>query len=301
MSSAKPERSRAVGRPIASIGLRTRMRGVVGPVVVVVWLVVLGAITSAVWLHVTGTDQPFRQPATDPAAIGRAIGQWWIIATTVGVLVLVPIIAAGCIAGAREHHSLAPWRVSLLRPRSIVGGHLITCVAFVLLLAAVATPIAALAWGLGGIGPAELGAGLGCSVLTGLVVACVALAVSSLTRRTATALLCTYLLLGLLVGGSAVLHAASDRSDGRPVDAVLLANPVVAGADAAASTTGHRGAPRAAAADAPIDHLSRLVHRGNHAAGPFDAAWPTTLAAAALLALLALLVADLGVRRQRAR
>ena len=110
--SAKPERSRAVGRPIASIGLRTRMRGVVGPAVVVVWLVVLGAITAAVWLHETGTDQPFRQPGTNPAAIGRAIGQWWIIATTVGVLVLVPVVAAGCIAGAPSTTAGAVARVA---------------------------------------------------------------------------------------------------------------------------------------------------------------------------------------------
>ena len=300
MSSAKPERPRAIGRPIASIGLRTRLRGVLGPAVVVGWLVLLGALTVAVWLHQTGTDQPFRQPGTHPAVIGRAVGQWWIIGTTVGMLALVPAVAAGCIAGARERHSLAPWRVSLLRPRGIVGGHLLTCAGFLTLLAVVATPIAALAWGLGGIGPAELGAGLACSVLTGIVVACVALAVSSLARRTATALLCTYLLLGLVVGGSAIFHAADDRSAGSPVDAVLLANPVVAGADAAVSTTGHHGVPQAAAADAPIDHLARLVHRAHDAAGPFGSAWPITLLGGALLALLALVVADVGVRRQHA-
>ena len=97
------------------------------------------------------------------------------------------------------------------------------------------------------------------------------------------------------------LHARpAPSSAGSPVDAVLLANPVVAGADAAVSTTGHHGVPQAAAADAPIDHLARLVHRDHDAAGPFGSAWPITLLGGALLALLALVVADVGVRRQHA-
>lgn len=298
--TAPTSRPKSIGHPLLATDLRTRVRGAWGPALLTGWALLLAAVTSAVLLHLVGTDEPMK-PSNVPAdELGRSLGQWWVLATTVGLSLLGAAAAVPSLAGRRDQHTFATWDTSLLRPRHLVGGAAGGMVAFVTLGAVVALPVGVLAWRLGGAPLALLAVGLGGAWAAGLSAGCVALAASAFFRNTKRATVATAVVGLVLFLGTTTWHATiHDRRAMGRTDVVLLANPVVAVADAAGATQGAETRPPAAdASDAPLEHLQQTVRRGNAHAGP-SAPWILSAGSAAGLALLSLLGATWRVGRDR--
>lgn len=298
--TAPTSRPKPVGHPLLATDLRARVRGSWGPALLTGWALVLAATTSAVLLHLVGTDEPMKPGPIPADELGRTLGQWWVLTTTVGLSLLGAATAAPGLAGRREQHTFTTWDTSLLRPRHLVLGPAAGMVAFVTLGAIVALPVGVLAWRLGGAPLALLAAGLGGAWAAGLLAGCIALAASACVASTRRAVVTTAVVLGLLFVGTAVLHAVvHDRRGTAGTDAVLLANPVVAVADAAGATQGAAAEPPTAdASDAPLEHLQQTVRRGSTHAGPLSP-WLLSAASAGALALLSLVGATWRVGRDR--
>jgi ABC-type transport system involved in multi-copper enzyme maturation permease subunit len=114
-----------------------------------------------------------------------------------------PALTAGAITGERERQTYDLLRTTLISPRMLVLGKLVSACAYLFLLVFAATPIQALAFLLGGIGPEEIFVST-LILLVNIVFFCaLGLLCSSFSRRTLTATITSYsiILLSLLATG----------------------------------------------------------------------------------------------------
>jgi ABC-type transport system involved in multi-copper enzyme maturation permease subunit len=171
--------------------------------------------------------------ATEVATVGRGIFEWLLFFMLLLVLFLVPGQTAGAIAGERERQTLVPLQLTLLRPRSIVLGKIGAALSFLVLLVVAAVPLLAVTYLIGGVSIGEVLGGTLLVLFVGLVVGCMAAAISAFVRRVQVATVLSYaMVLGLVLGTLAVQAAAGaiDTSrgidDANPPGWLLLPNPL---------------------------------------------------------------------------
>ncbi len=252
----------AIGNPVRASEVRAQLRGSTGPALLTGWGLIVGGVAIAVLLALAGTDQPLRGARVDATQLGRTLGEWWVVTTTVGLALLGAAVGAPTIAGRREVQTLRSWCTTLQRPRDVALGAYSAAAVTVTLGLAVAAPVAVLAWRLGGAsGRLLIAGGIGAWAV-GLAAAALGVAVSSFSRRTgrATLVACGIVALSLLATGAA--HLALFDKKGRG-DAVLYANPLVL---VATSTSGSPAADGGAErwTRTPVTHLDQLA-RGTSA------------------------------------
>lgn len=226
--------------PVLARELKERLRTRRATVVVTVYLALLALILQVVYsaLSSVGVD-PFSGSvaATQSARLGRSLFETLLFFMLLLVCFIVPGLTADAITGERERQTLVPLQVSLLGPRSILLGKLLSSLAFVTLLVLATLPLLGVSFVLGGVSLGQMARGVAVVLATGLVVACLALACSSLTRRTQAAMVLAYAATLFLVLGTVMIYGAQMVFDDapephRPAVAVLTLNPFFAAADA---------------------------------------------------------------------
>jgi ABC-type transport system involved in multi-copper enzyme maturation permease subunit len=226
--------------PVLARELKERLRTRRATIVVTVYLGVLALILQVVYsaLSSVGVD-PFSGSvaATQSARLGRSLFETLLFFMLLLVCFIVPGLTADAITGERERQTLVPLQVSLLGPRAILVGKLLSSLAFVTLLVLATLPLLGVSFVLGGVSLGQMARGVVVVLATGLVVACLALACSSLTRRTQAAMVLAYAATLFLVLGTVMIYGAQTVLDDepephRPVLAVLTLNPFFAAADA---------------------------------------------------------------------
>lgn len=221
-----------VGNPVRRESLLRSLRSNQNAVILVVWGIVVAAVAVIVLISRAGLGQPFH-PGTRLGGdmLGATLAQWWIVATTIGVMVVAVVSATVACASAATRGRLDAWSATLVGPWRITRGLFVAQVAFVLLAEVVALPIAGLAYGLGGVSLRQLGAGTAGSILGGVAASALAIAVSCRARRTSLPLVVSLLVIAGLFVVPYGIHVERGRPVGDPVMAVV---PVVGVADAAA-------------------------------------------------------------------
>lgn len=226
--------------PVLARELKERLRTRRATIVVTAYLGVLALILQVVYsaLSSAGVD-PFSGGvvATQSARLGRSLFETLLFFMLLGVCFIVPGLTADAITGERERQTLVPLQVSLLGPRAILAGKLLSSLAFVTLLVLATLPLLGVSFVLGGVSVGQMARGVAVVLATGLVVACLALVCSSLTRRTQAAMVLAYAATLFLVMGTPMVYAAQAVIDDepephRPPLAVLTLNPFFAAADA---------------------------------------------------------------------
>ncbi|CAN5812257.1 hypothetical protein BH23ACT1_BH23ACT1_02280 [soil metagenome] len=226
--------------PVLARELKERLRTRRATIVVTVYLGVLALILQIVYsaLSSVGVD-PFSGGvvATQSARLGRSLFETLLFFMLLGVCFIVPGLTADAITGERERQTLVPLQVSLLGPRAILVGKLLSSLAFVTLLVLATLPLLGVSFVLGGVSVGQMARGVAVVLATGLVVACLALVCSSLTRRTQAAMVLAYAATLFLTLGTVMVYAAQTVIDDepephRPALAVLTLNPFFAAADA---------------------------------------------------------------------
>ncbi len=221
--------------PVLARELKQRMRGRLTWLVVTGYLAVLALILRFVYLgasqSLSGSD--FADPLAS-AAVGRSIFHWLLFFMMMLVCFIVPGLTASAISGERERQTLVSLQVTLLRPRSIVLGKLLSSLAFTAFLVLASLPLLSVPFLVGGVSVGEVVKGVVMILATAVVLACLAVACSALLRRTQAATVIAYGLTAALTVGTFIVYGGQRAMDG-PVDkaspAVLALNPFVATAD----------------------------------------------------------------------
>lgn len=236
-AAARP-RWRPRPNPVLRRELVERWRGRRAFVVATVYLGVLTAMmVLLLWAASTWLDDGFG-PTVDP---GPTLGRF-LLENVMGLVLLLvlfvgPGYAAAQISQERERRTLGLLQITLVSPWRIVTGKLGAASAWLLLLVLLAAPMAAAAFFLGGVTVGDLLRGVTYLAVITVAVAALGIGISSLVRRTVAAVVLTYALVLLLVGGTvfgAIVEVAFQRGQERPV--TILANPFVGLADAVRSS-----------------------------------------------------------------
>ncbi len=172
---------RGLRNPIVLKELRGRMRGWRAPVILTIQLVVVSCFTVLLYLLVVESSA-----TSGTATIGQTLGQALFYSVYMLLLLLVvflsPAFTAGALSGERERKTLDLLVTTLLPPRALVLGKLLSALAYILLLILVALPIQSLAMMFGGVVLAEMVIGTLMLLVTALVTGAVGMFISSLMR-----------------------------------------------------------------------------------------------------------------------
>ena len=181
-------------RTVAGLELRQRLRTSRWPVVLGVWA---GVIALVSLLSHRAMNDPELQsgPAMYDVVIFFVLG--------LGMLV-VPSLTATSVNGDREHGVLATLQVTLLTPWDLVLGKLLAAWAVAAAFLGAAMPFLAWAWAEGGLSFGRILVSLLVLMLVLAVVCAVGLMFSTLTARTISSAVLTYLAMGALVFGTVI-------------------------------------------------------------------------------------------------
>jgi ABC-2 type transport system permease protein len=187
---------------VAVLELRQRLRTSRWPLVLGIWFLIIGAVAGLTWWAVNS------QPAVPATSLvdDRGTTLYDVVVFFVlglGMLV-VPSLTATSINGDREHGVLATLQTTLLTSTDIVVGKLLAAWVISLAFLLAASPFLAWAWIAGGV---EVGRMLlAVTVLTFVLAMICALGLmfSSLTARTVTSAVLTYLAVAALTFGTVI-------------------------------------------------------------------------------------------------
>ena len=220
--------------PVLARELKQRMRGRLTWLVVTGYLAILALILRFVYLGASqSSGSDFGNPLAS-ASVGRSIFHWLLFFMLMLVCFIVPGLTASAISGERERQTLVSLQVTLLRPRSIVLGKLLSSLAFTAFLVMASLPLLSVPFLVGGVSATEVVKGVVMVLLTAVVLACLAVASSALLRRTQAATVIAYGLTAALTVGTFIVYGGQRAMDGpihKASPAILALNPFVATAD----------------------------------------------------------------------
>jgi len=194
-------------RTIAVLELRQRLRTSRWPVVIGIWFLVIGAVAGLTWWAVTSQS-------ADPAmtlASNRGTTLYDVVLFFVlglGMLV-VPSLTATSINGDREHGTLATLQTTLLTPADIVIGKLVAAWAISIAFLLAASPFLVWAWIAGGVELGRMLLAVAVLIFVLAVVCALGLMFSTLTARTITSAVLTYLTVAALTFGTVIAFLIS--------------------------------------------------------------------------------------------
>ena len=224
-----------ISNPILMRELKERMRTLRAPVVLTIYLLVLGLVAFAAE-RIISRDALFNPGAA--AGIGRAVFHFLLFFTLMLICFLVPGFTASSISSERERQTFPLLQVTLLRPSAIVLGKLASSLAYMMLLVLATLPLISISFILGGVSPLEVLRGYGMVILTGFMIAMVGLGLSATLRKTVSATVLSYALVGILCIGTVMSYGLTrvivERGGGNPSGHVwgLVVNPFVGTASA---------------------------------------------------------------------
>ena len=249
--------------PILAREVKERMRSLRAPVVITVYLLVLGLIVFAAE-RVSSRDQGFGGNPFILAGLGRAVYHWLLFFMLMLVSFLVPAFTGGSIASERERRTLPLLQVTMLSPRQIILGKFTSSMAFLMLLIVGTLPLVSVAFVLGGVTPLDVLRGYGMVILTGFTFGMIGLGLSANLRRPLAAIVLSYALMATLTLGTFIMYGLIRASEGIGVERTrepvytLVLNPFVGTASALSDRRALNGFE---SSTSPFDPIMSLLNR----------------------------------------
>lgn len=186
--------------PIILKELRSRMRGRRAFILITVYLILLGGLVGLFYLGYAAAETT---PGSEFSSnnMGRTIFGAVFGLELMMVIFIAPAMTAGAISSERERLTLDLLRSTLLSPRMMIVGKLISALSFLLLLLIVAFPLQSLAYLSGGVTLEELFIAFLILIVTAFAYSAIALFISSINHRTLASTVISYLLVNALVFG----------------------------------------------------------------------------------------------------
>lgn len=194
-------------RTIAVLELRQRLRTSRWPVVIGIWFAIIGAVAGLTWWAVS--SQPVSTAATLSGDRGTTMYDVVLFFVLGLGMLVVPSLTATSINGDREHGVLATMQTTLLTSADIVVGKLVAAWAISIAFLLAASPFLVWAWIAGGI---EIGRVLLAVAVLAFVLAVICamgLMFSTLTARTISSAVLTYLTVAALTCGTVIAFLIS--------------------------------------------------------------------------------------------
>lgn len=186
--------------PVILKELRSRMRGGRAFIILTVYLLVISAGISIVFLSLIASRDSVGGP--DPGqALGKAIFGMVVGMELFIISLIAPALTAGAISSEREHQTYDLLRATLLSARSLVAGKLASPLSYLFLLLFAGIPLQSLAFLFGGVSMAEVLIANLILVITALAFSSVGLFFSSFTLRTLVSTVLSYAFVTLLLFG----------------------------------------------------------------------------------------------------
>jgi ABC-type transport system involved in multi-copper enzyme maturation permease subunit len=196
---------RLTENPVIQKELRGRMRGRQALLMLTGYLALIALVIGLVYVSMaTASPSAMSDPDYRQAA-GKAIFGTVVILELLLVSLIGPALTAGAISSGRERQTFDLLRTTTLPARALVLGKLGAALAFLLLLVFAALPIEAIAFLVGGVGPAEMLISSLMLVVTAIFYCTLGLFFSSFMKRTLgatvsayAAIVLSFVLLGLM-------------------------------------------------------------------------------------------------------
>jgi ABC-type transport system involved in multi-copper enzyme maturation permease subunit len=228
----------AVATGVVAVGskeLRGRMRGPRAFIALTFYLVLLAGFTVMIYLlsaqsaasqAAFGGGSPFAS-----ASVGQAIFTTLLFLQVLLVVFLAPAATAGAISLEREKQTLDLLTATPISTLGIVLGKLSSALAFVVVLILASIPLTAVVFVFGGVSPEDVLRGYLVLLVTALGFGSVGILLSSMTRRTQSATVLTYLAVLILTVGTGFawffwdrMASSEPQSQGRDAPVTLPAN-----------------------------------------------------------------------------
>ena len=177
--------------PVVLKELRGRMRGARAFVVLTVYLALLGAFSSLVYVAVSESSTNASGQVT-VGEIGRTLFGGIVGIEMLLVAFIAPAFTSGAISGEREHQTYDLLRTTLLPSRSFVLGKLLSAMLYVLLLLLAAIPLESIAFFFGGVAETEIILSFVILAATALLFSTIGIYFSARSNRTLSASVMTY-------------------------------------------------------------------------------------------------------------
>jgi len=177
--------------PVVLKELRGRMRGARAFTVLTVYLLLLGAFSSLIYVAVAESAMSV-SGQVNIGQIGRTLFAGVVAIEMLLVSFIAPAFTAGAISGEREHQTYDLLRTTLLPARSLVLGKLLAAILYVLLLLLAAIPLQSIAFFFGGVAETEVILSFVILLATALLFSTIGIYFSTRTRRTLSASVLTY-------------------------------------------------------------------------------------------------------------
>ncbi len=191
---------------VGSKELRGRMRGPRAFIGLTLYLALLAGFTVMIYLIAAqsaaqqaafGGGNPYAS-----ASVGQAVFTVLLFLQILLVVFLAPAATAGAISLEREKQTLDLLTATPISTLGIVVGKLGSALAFVFVLILASIPLTAVVFVFGGVGPEDVLRGYLVLLVTALGFGSVGILLSSLTRRTQSATVLTYLVVLVLTVGT---------------------------------------------------------------------------------------------------
>jgi len=190
--------------PILEKDIKTKMRGWRTPVLLSIYLLFLGLV---LFLFFLASDQLFDVYGYSTFNPRIAVNAYNVIALFQFALLMliVPAITATAISGERERQTLDLMLCSDISTWSIVFGKLVVSIAHIMLLVFASLPILGTVFLFGGITLGEVILLFLFYAITALMAASLGIFLSTLFRKNVTAIITTYICLGILALGPVII------------------------------------------------------------------------------------------------
>jgi len=230
---------------VATKELRGRVRGPRAFIAITIYLAVLAGV--ALIVYTAQRDALTPQSAFGggnpyvAAQVGQALFATLLLLQVLLVVFLAPAATSGAISLEREKQTLDMLNATPVSTLGIVLGKLVAAAAFVAVLIIGSIPLTALVFLFGGVAPEDVLRGYAVLFVTAMGFGCVGLLVSSLTKKTQTATILTFVAVLLLTAGTGFGLALEFALYGGPRGANDIVRDVVApgGEEDAIAQPGH--------------------------------------------------------------
>ena len=186
--------------PVVLKELRGRMRGARAFIVLTIYLGLLGAFSSLIYVAVSESATHV-SGQVNVGEIGRTLFGGVVAIEMLLVSFIAPAFTSGAISGEREHQTYDLLRTTLLPSQTLVWGKLVSALSFVMLLLLAAIPLQSIAFFFGGVAETEVILSFVILTVTALLFSTIGLYFSARSRRTLSASVLTYAMAAFIMFG----------------------------------------------------------------------------------------------------
>ncbi|HSS93893.1 MAG TPA: ABC transporter permease [Candidatus Dormibacteraeota bacterium] len=179
----------AFWNPIVAKEYRSRMRTWRSPLAMMIYILLIGGLGFAIFSSMAGANNGL---GGQSANYGQTLFLYLVVFQMILLTFITPGLTAGAISSERERQTIDLLFVTRIPPFSIIWGKLLASMSFVVLLLVLSVPIFSLVFMFGGIELDQVLYAFLITVVAALTLGLVAIAFSTLLRRSLAATVAAY-------------------------------------------------------------------------------------------------------------